>query len=335
MHALEFLKKPDAVGEVRVCAIAGEEPFLRSEVLKELVKQALGGEGDLSAASRYQGDSATLAEVLDELRTIPLFEKKRIVLIQDADPFVSAHRKELESYVEKPVSKALLILLAKTWPSNTKLAKAIEASGLTIDTKPPKERELVPWLISWSKSRARAKLDNDAAQLLLELVGPEIGLLVAEIEKLAVFAGPKAHIQRSHVATMVGAGRIETIWEILNTATTGRAREALTEIDRLVASGEHPVGMLAAMSASLRKIHHAGLLRLQRYEPTAACREAGIPPFAVEMTLRQHTHLGPSRLARLPRLLLETDLDLKGNSPLPPRVVIERLIVELAQPRRD
>ena len=37
----------------------------------------------------------------------------------------------------------------------------------------------------------------------------------------------------------------------------------------------------------------------------------------------------------LPALLLQADLDMKGASALPPRVVLERLVVELAAPRQD
>jgi hypothetical protein len=33
--------------------------------------------------------------------------------------------------------------------------------------------------------------------------------------------------------------------------------------------------------------------------------------------------------------LLKADLDLKGNSAHPPRVVLEALFAELAQPRKD
>ena len=335
MHALEYLRKPDGVAAPAVCVVVGEEPFLRAEVLRQLIRACLGGSSDASAATRFAGESATLADVLDELRMVPLFEKKRVVLVDGADPFVSAHRQELEAYVERPAASGVLVLLAKSWPANTRLAKAIEKTGLTLDTKPPSERELLAWLGSWSKLRARAKIDDDAARLLVDLIGPEIGLLVSEIEKLATFVGERAHIRRADVSALVGAGRVETVWQILNAATTGKPVEALTEIDRLIASGEHPVGLLAAMTVALRKVHHAGVLRLQRREPAEACREAGIPPFAVDTTLRQHTHLGPRRVSRLPQHLLATDLDLKGNSPLPPRVILERLIVELARPRRD
>jgi DNA polymerase-3 subunit delta len=55
----------------------------------------------------------------------------------------------------------------------------------------------------------------------------------------------------------------------------------------------------------------------------------------VEKTGKQHAHLGPRRVDRLPERLLRADLDLKGGSALDPRVVLELLMVELALPRAD
>jgi hypothetical protein len=43
--------------------------------------------------------------------------------------------------------------------------------------------------------------------------------------------------------------------------------------------------------------------------------------------------LGRRRLGRLYDWLLQTDLGLKGMSPLPPRTLFERLVVELARPQ--
>ena len=72
--------------------------------------------------------------------------------------------------------------------------------------------------------------------------------------------------------------------------------------------------LLAAMSASLFKVHHAGRLRAARLALDEACRIAGIPPFAVDKTGEQHAHLGPRRVDQLPATLLRADLDLKGGS---------------------
>jgi DNA polymerase-3 subunit delta len=179
-------------------------------------------------------------------------------------------------------------------------------------------------------------LDPDAASLLVELVGAEVGLLAAEVEKLATYVDEKKAIRREDVSRMVGAGRVETIWQALEAATSGRGAEALADLDRLITSGEHPVGLLAAMSTSLLKLHHAGELRRAGLDIQAACRDAGLTFYgSVDRTQKQHRHLGPTRVGKLPQMLLQADLDLKGSSTLPPRVILERLLLELARPRKD
>ncbi len=337
MHCIDLLKNPAKVPAVPVYVVFGDDVFLRREALREIRRAALSGADadDELAVARFAGETAKLADVLDELRTLPFFSKKRVVIVDNADPFVTAHRKELEAYAEHPAGDGVLVLAAKTWPSTTRLAKLVETMGLSVDCKGPGEKVLIPWLIHLSKSRYQAELDTAAAQLLCELVGPEVGLLVPEVEKLAVYVGERRKIHGDDVARMVGAGRIETVWKALDAATTGHGELALEHLDSLLAAGENEVRLLSAMSASLLKVYHAGRHRFHKVELREACALAGIPPFAVEKTRQQHAHLGPSRVDRLPGMLLRADLDLKGGSTLPPRTLLERLFIELAAPRID
>ena len=62
---------------------------------------------------------------------------------------------------------------------------------------------------------------------------------------------------------------------------------------------------------------------------TAALKEAGVKPFAVEKAERQLRQLGRPRAKQLYRWLLEADLALKGgrSSGLPQRLVLEEFIV--------
>jgi DNA polymerase-3 subunit delta len=258
-----------------------------------------------------------------------------VVLVDGADGFVSANRSELEAYAERPAATGVLVLLVKTWPSNTRLAKIVERCGWSIECKPPKESELAPWLIAMAKVHGGKALEEHAARLLVELAGPDAGILISELEKLITYVGDRPAIERGDVSKMVGTGRVETVWRILDAATGGKRGAALEDLDRLLATGENAVGLLAAMTASLRKVHRAGMLRLRKIEAKEACRLAGIPPFAVNQTLVQHTHLGPARVGALPAMLLRADLDLKGSSQLPPRTILEKLLVELGRPRRD
>jgi DNA polymerase-3 subunit delta len=334
MRALEWLRDRQKLEVKPVYVIHGDDQYLRRESTAGLVRAVLGDRADDMGVRRFEGSAATLADVLDELQTLPFFSKRRVVLVDDADPLVTRYRRELEDHLGAPGGTGVLVLLVKSWPSNTKLAKLVEDVGLAIDCKSPAERELIPWLLQFA-SRLHSQLDQDAAKLLLEMVGPEAGLLAAEVEKLSVYVGRTGQIRRADVTRIVEAGRIETVWKVLDAATTGHAAAAVADLDILLAAGEYPVKLLAALTSSLLKLHHAGRLRAARLPLDEACRIAGIREFAVEKTRLQHAHLGPSRVDQLPAMLLKADLDLKGGSPLEPRVVLEELLIQLALPRKD
>lgn len=334
MRGLEWLRTGSEESLKPVYIIHGDDPYLRHEALKVVVQATIPGDEADIGVSRFQGDATTLADVLDELRTLPFFSKRRVVLVDDADPFVSKYRKELEGYIESPSETGNLILMVKSLPGNTRLAKLTAKAGLAIDCSTPNESDLLPWMTKHATS-LKSKLEPAAARLLLELVGPELGLLASEIDKLSIYTADSGTIRRDDVARLVEAGRLENVWKVLDAATEGNGSLAAKLLDDLISAGEHPVPLLAAMVSSLLKVHHAGRLRAARLSLADACRSAGIAPFAVERTGRQHGHLGPGRVDRLPAVLLKADLDIKGGSQLEPRVVLETLLVWLSQPRRD
>ena len=72
----------------------------------------------------------------------------------------------------------------KTWPGNTRLAKAVAASGLTIECKPPTERQLKTWLAQRAKAEHQVRMDAAAIDALLDLVPPELGILAQEVGQI-------------------------------------------------------------------------------------------------------------------------------------------------------
>jgi DNA polymerase-3 subunit delta len=332
MKGLDWLRGASAQELKSIYVIHGDDAYLRREAVRAAIRAVLP-ESDDVGASRFEGASARLADVVDELFTLPFFSKRRVVLVDDADPFVTSHRKELEAYFEAPSSTGYLILVVKSWPSNTRLAKLLAKSGMAVDCSAPTAADITPWLSARAAELA-TKLEPGAADLLLELVGPELGVLAAELDKLAISTADEGKIRRADVARLVEAGRIETVWKVIDAATEGRGALAAKLLDDLIASGEHPVPLLAAMTFSLRKIHHAGRLRSARLNLADACRAAGIHS-GFDRVAKQHAHLGPSRVDQLPAWLLKADLDIKGGSLLDPRVILEMFLVRLAQPRID
>ena len=183
MNALEWLKAPNRAAIRPVCVVFGDDAFLVRESITAVGHAVFPEEDSGAGISRFAGAATPLATVLDEVRTLPFFSRIRLVIVEDADPFVTKYRKDLEAYAEKPCQSGILLLQVKTWPSTTRLAKMFESAGLPIDCSSPKEVDLVPWISQIASARFGEQLDAAEARLLLELVGPESGILVAELEK--------------------------------------------------------------------------------------------------------------------------------------------------------
>jgi DNA polymerase-3 subunit delta len=302
--------------------------------------QVLGSDQDEFSLTTFAGRSGpVLRDVLDALATASLFGGgRRMVVVDEADEFVSAYRGELEDYVAKPRSSGVLVLDVKTWPSTTRLAKAVAASGLSIECKPLNESQTKRWLTDRAKSRYDVRLDAAAADVLLELLPPEFGILDQELSKLSLLVSKSGTIDVAVVAANVGGWRTRTTWDMVDAAADGRAAEALEQLGRLILAGEKPHGLLPQMSHSLRQLAAATHLiesaeaAGSRLSLQSALQLAGVPPFKLATAERQLRQLGRGRAKQLTAWLLAADLAIKGHNSadVRARLEIERLIVQLA-----
>jgi DNA polymerase-3 subunit delta len=278
--------------------------------------------------------------VFDELSTVALFGGGgRLVIVDDADEFVSRNRPALEDYAARPSHAGVLALVVDAWPSNTRLAKAVAAQGLAIECKTPPAASLLKWLETSARKRHQARLERSAAELLREIVGDEMGMLDQELAKLAA-AAQGAPISAELVQKMVGGWRAKTAWDMLDAAIEGRAREALVELDRLLLAGEMPIAVLGQIAAPLRRFAAAAQLvdaaegSGRRPNLRQALEAAGVKtaPFIMNKAEAQLRRLGRQRAVQLSRWLLEADLALKGTNSSPPRArtVLEQLLVRLS-----
>jgi len=337
--ALDFLSHPEKYPAASVCAVFGDDTYLKREVLIALRRQVLGGgDAEMSLIS-FAGKEAQLREVLDALATVSLFGGgRRLVIVNDADPFVTQYRSELEDHVNRLSKGSFLVLDVKTWPANTRLAKTVAAGGLTIECKPPIERQLKTWLIQRAKGEHQVRLDAAAVDALLELVPPELGILVQELEKLGLLAGEGGVIDVNLIRENVGGWRARTTWDMIDAAADGRAAEALTQLNRLIAAGEKPHALLPQIASSLRRFATAMELidsaesERARLPLRNALAQAGVPPFKLNDAERQLSQIGRARARELTHWLLAADLAIKGHNSSDDRARLEldRLIVRLS-----
>ncbi len=335
--AIEFLTKPSDLQNV--CVVFGDDDFLRRQVLLAVRGVVLGEEDAEISLTRFDGSEVELSDVFSELETVAMFGSgRRLVVIEQADDFVTRYRAALEEYVASPREAGVLVLELKSFASNTRLYKAVVAKGKAIDAKAPQGERLVQWLTEWTARHHAAEMTPAAAELLVEMIGPELGILDQEAARLALSVGSDGRITPQLVKQHVGTWRAKTAWDMIDAALDGKLPEAMRQMELLLGAGEQPIGVLAQISYPLRQMAAATRLILQgeasgrRVALAQALERAGVRAFVVRRVEPRLRRLGRERGGQLYRWLLQADLDLKGASPAPPRLILERLIVRLAAP---
>jgi DNA polymerase-3 subunit delta len=330
MDSLAILERAGKGKPRPVYVLAGDEDFLKRQVVLALRRWLLGPADDGFGYSCHPGDKAVWSAVHDELQTLPFLGGHRLALIDAADPFVTKSRAALEKYVAEPSSTGVLVLDVKSWPANTRLAKLIDANG-TLTCKAPAASRLPEWCMRWCQAQHDKQLAAPAAQLLVELVGPEMGLLDQELAKLAAYVGEAKQVRAADVDRLVGNSRAEEVWKIFDAIGAGQVGEALALLDRQLDQGNPPEAVLGAFSYQMRLLARAGRLHARGKPLATALAEVGLQQWRAEKVEAQMRHLGRRRLARLYDWLLEVDLGMKGGSQLPKQLLLERLIVRLAR----
>ena len=338
--ALDFLSAASKYEVKPICAVYGDETFLKREVLTLLRAMVLGGhDGDFSL-KQVLGKNTEWRDVHDALTMVSLFGSGRpLVIIEEADPFVTRYRSELEDYAAKP-SGGVLILEVQSWPANTRLAKAVAKSGLPLECKAPNEGRAKRWLADWAKRHHQAQLDVGAADALWDLLPPELGILQQEIAKLALLTGEDKTITLELVQQHVGGWRTRTAWEMIDSVALGDASTAVEQLDRLITAGEQPIGLLGQMAATLRRFVTATQIIEQaeragrRVTLRSALQQAGFRSFKLAEAERQLRQLGRGRAQQLHQWLLSADLAMKGHNSDRgrARIELESLIGQLSMP---
>jgi DNA polymerase-3 subunit delta len=343
----DLLLEPQSIDPPAVCAIAGGGGFLQHEVRRALIAAAYGSEED-AAPEILDGELVLLRDVFDAVSEMSLFGSgRRVVVVEDADALVKNYREGLEDYVAKPCTNAVLILEVSTFPANTRLAKAVAATGLIIKcTMPDKgaeltqyNRQLKDWLIAVAKREFDCTLGRDAVELLVDLVPSEPGILYQEVDRLSLLAGASKKITADLVAENVGGWRTRKTWDMIDAAADGRAADALEQLDRLLAAGEDPQGLLPQMASTFRKFAMAVRLfdQAERSGRPLSIRQAveraGFLPFKLGDAERQLKQLGRPRGRQIYRWLLAADLETKGYNSAKDRArrVLETLIIRLSR----
>jgi DNA polymerase-3 subunit delta len=283
----------------------------------------------MTALLSLDGDEAVVSEVLDELKTVPFLADKRVVLVKNAEGFVSKHREILERYFAKPAGTGILILAVASWDARTRLAKMLPKAGSLIAMEAPPKWKLPEHMVQYAATKHKIKLNRDAAEMLVELIGEELSPLYNELEKLILFARGEKVIRADHVESLTGHHRIYGAFEVIDAMTAGNAGQAITRLRNMFEqdkSAEYSV--VGAFAFHLRRMFQAKALLEKRVSPVDVAKQLRIW-YNKDRFFAQLQRITLAQIAAILEELAAVDYATKTGQ-AQAAVAIEQLVLRLA-----
>lgn len=319
-------------GTIRpVYLLFGREDYLQEELVARL-RQALVPPGtEEFNYHRLDGKSeGALTRALAMAETLPFMCDRRLVVVADVQGF-GGDGGEIDTYLrylERPAPSTCLVLIAGGEVDRRRRAvKMTEVAGAAVECTPPRGRDLTAWVGSRA-ARQGLRLTPEAIASLVESAGDSLRLLVGEVEKLALYAGPDRAVDAADVSTLVGRTAQENVFPLVDAVGERRIERALPLLKRILAQGEPPVRLLFMLARQFRLIAQVQDLFARGFTSGQVQTRLGLMSFQVQRYAAQARNFSPGELAAALARVLDADQEIKGGR-LEAELALQLLLVDL------
>jgi len=334
--------------------LAGDEIFLldrcRATVLKALVPADLRD----FCLSEFDLTSTSIFEVLDRAQTPSLMAPFQVIFVRNVRQLYTRGAKKdefaaLARYFKSPNPQALLLFVADFLriPSDARrmelddknryerLTETLGEHCGMVELARANEEDAMRWAVATAQ-QADTRLEPDAARELVDALGADMMLVSSELEKLLLYTLGRGKITLGDVETMVLSAKQRTLYELTDAISARDRARALALLQGLLNSSdageEGAIGHLYMLAKTFRQmlVILEKNVRDSRAIWQALWQGFRMPPFAADDLIRQARRYKSRReLTRALRLVARADLELR-SSPPDKRLVLERLVYELA-----
>lgn len=222
----------------------GNDFYLRDNAVRTIRKA-------LKSQTAYDY-SIALAQELDanELQNLlygnSLFQSARCTVIQEIKGLLPSARKILQRYLGQKADDNILILTAETLDYKNAFYKRIQEHALTLMTTTPFENEIPAWIRNYLSAYNRS-IETGAIAELLRIVGPDLGKLSNELDKIDIFLPENKEVEEKDVRMLTGQSRTFSIDDLLQALGRRDKSRAVLVCGNLIENGINGVYLVIAL----------------------------------------------------------------------------------------
>ena len=334
--------------------LAGDEVFLLDRCRSAVIKAFVPADSQDFCLSDLDLASTSIFEVLDRAQTPSLMAPFQVIFVRNVRQLYTRGAKKeefaaLDRYFQSPNPQALLLFIADFLriPSDARrielddknrygrLTETLGEHCGMVELARVSEEDAMRWAAAKAQE-AGLRLESDAARELVDALGADMMLISSELEKLLLYVAGRGKIALGDVETMVLSAKQRTLYELTDAISAHDRVRALALLQGLLNSSDAgedaAIGHLYMLARTFRQmlVILEKNVRDSRAIWQALWQGFRMPPFAADDLIRQARRYKSRRdLTRALRLVARADLELR-SSPPDKRLVLERLVYELA-----
>ena len=339
--------------------LAGDEIYLYERCRRVVIDSLIDPSLREFSLSELDLAETSIFHVLDGARTPSLMAPFQVIFVKNLkNLYTRGAKKEefaaLKDYFRSPNPQAVLIFVADHLriPADLRrmdlqdkeryerIRETLGDDCGVVELARVDEADAARWLLATAESRGM-KFDPDAAKELADALGADMMLISSELEKLILYAFDRKRITLGDVETMVLAAKQRSLYELTDAISARDKARALALLHGLLNASDggedSAIGHLYMLARTFRQmiVILEKNVRDSRAIWQALWQGFRMPPFAAEDLIRQARRYSSRReLTQKLRLIANADLELR-SSPPDKRLVLERLVMELASEPRQ
>ena len=205
----------------------GEEPYYPELVCQAIIDHCLQEwEKDFNETICYGAD-VDADTVITAARRFPMMADRQLLVVKEAQQMKTLE--DLAVYCQQPLDSTVLVILMHGASADKRKAlyKSVLKTGVIVESLALRDYEMPQWIASYYESRG-LKIHPEAAALLAESAGTDLGKIAVETEKLLKnLPEGTREIQVADIEKNVGISRQFSIFELTKCLSYRQSAQAL------------------------------------------------------------------------------------------------------------
>ncbi len=308
-----------------VYLLQGDEDLLVEHALTELLDQLIPEPDRPLNLDVVYADEIPIGDLMTRIDTLPFFGPRRVVVVKAADTWKAADQERLAAYLEQGPPPSALILIAEALDRRRRLYTMVRRVGEIRECPRLSAREVATWITKWVREH-KLRMDAEAIDALVALVGTGLRQVTLELEKLVAYVGDRPAITRRDVEATSSHLAESTIFMLVDAIGEQRADGALRALAEILREAAPPY-VLFMIARQFRMLLRTSTLVARRTTIPMLQQVLGVPAFVARRYAEQARNFPAVAFPPIFARLQEADFAVKTTGL--PRVALETLIVSL------